>query len=85
MYFQVLNVKFLSPSGDNVEMSEDYAVASAPYGSAGILPILWMYIHMLGGDGLTSATQHAILNANYMAARLESHYDVLYKGMSLSK
>ena len=69
-----------SGEGDNVAMSEEYAVASAPYGSAGILPISWMYIHMLGNDGLTAATQHAILNANYMAGRLEGHFDVLYKG-----
>ena len=69
-----------SGEGDNVKMSEDYAVASAPYGSAGILPISWMYIHMLGTEGLKEATQFAILNANYMAHRLDGHYDVLYKG-----
>ena len=74
------NVVPCSGEGDNVVMSEDYAVASAPYGSAGILPISWMYIHMLGSAGLKEATQFAILNANYMANRLEGHFDVLYKG-----
>ena len=56
------------------------AVASAPYGSASILPISWMYIRMMGTEGLTRATQLAILNANYMAKRLEGHYDILYRG-----
>ncbi len=54
------------------------AVASAPYGSASILLISYGYIRMLGGDGMTSATAHAILNANYIKARLEPHYPVLY-------
>jgi glycine dehydrogenase len=56
------------------------AVAAAHWGSAGILPISWMYIAMMGGEGLTRATEIAILNANYMAARLEDHYPVLYRG-----
>ena len=55
-------------------------VAAAPYGSAGILPISWMYIAMMGPDGLTRASQVAILNANYMARRLAEHYPVLYAG-----
>jgi len=55
-------------------------VAAAPYGSPGILPISYAYIAMMGPDGLTRATQVAILNANYMARRLEAHYDVLYTG-----
>jgi glycine dehydrogenase len=55
-------------------------VSAAPYGSAGILPISWVYIAMMGRDGLTKATQVAILNANYMAKRLEKHYDILYTG-----
>jgi len=58
------------------------AVSAAPYGSAGILPISWVYIALLGGLGLTRASQVAILNANYMAKRLASHYDVLYTGPS---
>jgi len=55
-------------------------VSAAPFGSAAILPISWMYIKMLGEKGLREATSMAILNANYMAKRLESAYDVLYKG-----
>ncbi len=55
-------------------------VAATPYGSANILPISWTYIAMMGAEGLTRATQVAILNANYMAKRLEGHYDVLYTG-----
>jgi glycine dehydrogenase len=56
------------------------AIAAAPWGSASILPISWMYIAMMGAAGLKQATEVAILNANYMAARLEPHYPVLYKG-----
>ncbi|OFZ55160.1 MAG: glycine dehydrogenase (aminomethyl-transferring), partial [Bdellovibrionales bacterium RIFOXYC1_FULL_54_43] len=55
-------------------------VSSGPWGSASILPISWMYISMMGPEGLTRATQVAILNANYVAKRLASHYPVLYKG-----
>ncbi|MEM8556865.1 MAG: aminomethyl-transferring glycine dehydrogenase [Bacteroidota bacterium] len=55
-------------------------VAAAPYGSASILLISWAYIRMMGAEGLTEATRRAILNANYMAKRLEGHYDVLYRG-----
>ncbi len=55
-------------------------VSSAPFGSSSILPIPWMYIRMMGGDGLTEATKVAILNANYMAKRLEDSYPVLYRG-----
>jgi glycine dehydrogenase len=56
------------------------AVSAAPWGSASILPISWMYIAMMGGDGLTQATKMAILNANYIAARLKPHFPVLYTG-----
>ncbi len=56
------------------------AVAAAPWGSASILPISWMYIAMMGGSGLTRATSVAILNANYVAERLKAHYPVLYTG-----
>lgn len=56
------------------------AIAGAPFGSAAILPISWMYIKMLGEPGLKLATGQAILNANYMAARLNGAYDVLYVG-----
>ena len=56
------------------------AVAAAPWGSAGILPIPWAYIALMGGEGLTKATHVAILNANYIAARLRDHYPILYTG-----
>ena len=56
------------------------AVSAAPWGSASILTISWMYIAMMGGVGLTQATKVAILNANYIARRLEPYYPVLYKG-----
>ena len=56
------------------------AVAAAPWGSASILPISWMYNKMMGGDGLQRATEVAILNANYMASRLAGAYDILYTG-----
>ena len=55
-------------------------VASAPWGSAGILPISYAYIRMMGADGLRKATEVAILNANYLATRLHPHYPVLYAG-----
>jgi glycine dehydrogenase len=56
------------------------AVSSAPWGSASILPISYMYIRLMGGAGLKRASQVAILNANYVARRLEEEYEVLYKG-----
>lgn len=56
------------------------AVSAAPWGSASILPISYLYIKMMGSEGLRKATQAAILNANYVAKSLEGHYDVLYKG-----
>ncbi len=56
------------------------AVSAAPYGSAGILPIPWAYIALMGGEGLLRATQVAVLSANYIAARLEEHFPVLYRG-----
>lgn len=55
-------------------------VSAAPFGSASILPISWSYCLMMGGEGLTQATRIAILNANYIASRLQGAYDVLYKG-----
>ncbi len=55
-------------------------VSAAPYGSASILPISWAYIRLMGGAGLTRATQVAVLSANYIAARLRDHYPVLYSG-----
>ena len=56
------------------------AVAAAPYGSAGILPISWAYVRLMGRDGLRKATEIAILNANYVAHRLAAHFPVLYTG-----
>ena len=55
-------------------------VSAAPYGSAGILPISWAYIRLMGAEGLTRATAAAVLSANYVAARLGEHYPVLYRG-----
>ncbi|GAA0433544.1 aminomethyl-transferring glycine dehydrogenase [Streptomyces luteireticuli] len=55
-------------------------VSAAPWGSAGILPISWAYVRLMGGEGLKKATQVAVLGANYVAKRLEPHYPVLYTG-----
>src|SRR5690606_13983602 len=55
-------------------------VSGAPYGSAGVLPISWAYVRMMGADGLRDATAAAVLSANYIAARLADHYPVLYTG-----
>jgi len=65
---------------DLCKPSTEGAVAGAPFGSAAILPISWMYIKMNGEDGLRKATEFAILNANYMAARLDGAFDVLFRG-----
>ena len=72
----------LSLAKDGSKIESVGAVSAAPWGSASILTISWMYIRMMGGVGLTEATKVAILNANYMAKRLESYYPVLYKGKS---
>ncbi|MBY0239049.1 MAG: aminomethyl-transferring glycine dehydrogenase [Burkholderiaceae bacterium] len=56
------------------------SISAAPFGSASILPISWMYIAMMGAEGLTAATETAILNANYIARRLAPHFPVLYAG-----
>jgi glycine dehydrogenase len=66
---------FLPGRGEAVK-----AISAAPFGSAAILPISWSYIAMMGPDGLRRATQIAILNANYIAARLRQYYGVLYSG-----
>ncbi|CAG6398134.1 aminomethyl-transferring glycine dehydrogenase [Streptomyces cocklensis] len=55
-------------------------ISAAPWGSAGILPISWTYVRLMGADGLRQATQQAVLSANYVAKRLEPHYPVLYTG-----
>jgi glycine dehydrogenase len=68
-------------TGDNVKTKAGgLTISAAPYGSALILPISWMYIAMLGEPGLRKATQAAILNANYLAAKLAPHYPILYTG-----
>lgn len=66
--------------GENTVKKSTGAIAAAPFGSAAILPISWMYIKMLGESGLREATGMAILNANYMANRIEAGYDILFKG-----
>jgi glycine dehydrogenase len=62
------------------ELPEKYTVASAPYGSASILPITWAYIRMMGAAGLRAASLTAIASANYIARRLDEYYPVLYTG-----
>ncbi|MBU9833191.1 aminomethyl-transferring glycine dehydrogenase [Rahnella sp. FC061912-K] len=61
-------------------LTQNGAVSAAPFGSASILPISWMYIRMMGAEGLKQASQVAILNANYIATRLKDAYPVLYTG-----
>jgi glycine dehydrogenase len=56
------------------------AVSAAPLGNAAVLPISWMYVRMMGAEGLTQATETAILSANYVAARLADHYEIRYSG-----
>jgi len=63
-----------------VGQGEHGAVSAGPWGSPSILPISWVYIKLMGAEGLTQATKVAILNANYVAKRLEEHYPVLYRG-----
>ena len=70
----------LAPYLPGHPLAEGQAVSAAPEGSAGILPISWAYIAMMGCDGLIEATKVAILNANYIAARLKDHFPVLYSG-----
>jgi glycine dehydrogenase len=67
--------------GDPLSQAADtHAVSAAAHGSAGILPISWAYLRMMGPDGLAAATSAAVLAANYVAARLREHYPVLYAG-----
>ncbi|NEP76474.1 MAG: glycine dehydrogenase (aminomethyl-transferring), partial [Okeania sp. SIO2G5] len=71
------------PNSPVINMGDEDSVgpiSAAPWGSSSILPISWMYIAMMGAAGLTHATKVAILSANYVAKRLEGHYDTLYKG-----
>ncbi|HSQ80593.1 MAG TPA: glycine dehydrogenase (aminomethyl-transferring), partial [Casimicrobiaceae bacterium] len=71
---------FPRPAEGVAKASEIFTVSAAPYGSAAILPISWMYITMMGASGLRAATEAAILAANYIAKRLAPHYPVLYSG-----
>jgi glycine cleavage system P protein (glycine dehydrogenase) len=66
--------------GDPLEPGDHHAVSAAAHGSAGILPISWAYLRMMGPEGLAAATGVAVLAANYVAARLKDHYPVLYTG-----
>ncbi|MEM7145700.1 MAG: aminomethyl-transferring glycine dehydrogenase [Verrucomicrobiota bacterium] len=68
------------PGHREVGERAEYVVCSAPWGSASILTISWMYISMMGGEGLRAATELAILNANYVAKRLEEYYPILFRG-----
>jgi glycine dehydrogenase len=70
----------ISDQRSAIRNSSTGPVAAAPYGSASILTISWMYIRMMGAAGLTKATEVAILNANYIAKRLDPHFPVLFKG-----
>ena len=71
-----------APSGgsDALEAHRVGAVSAAPLGNAAVLPISWMYVRMMGNEGLTTATEVAILSANYIAARLAGHYDIHFSG-----
>ncbi|MCB2412722.1 aminomethyl-transferring glycine dehydrogenase [Demequina sp. TTPB684] len=78
-------VEFLPAVRQSIQRPRDLrragaAVSAAPYGSAGVLPIAWAYIAMLGGDGLRQTTQMAVLAANYVAVRLDPYFPVLYRG-----
>jgi glycine dehydrogenase len=66
--------------GDPLEPGDHHAVSAAAHGSAGILPISWAYLRMMGPEGLAAATGVAVLAANYVASRLRAHYPVLYAG-----
>jgi len=70
----------LKAAGTLDELGDNSAVSAAPWGSASILPISYMYIKMMGSDGLKKATEVAILNANYIAKKLEGHYPILFTG-----
>jgi glycine dehydrogenase len=77
------HLKQFLPNHTMVDLGHETGVgpiSAAPWGSASILPISWMYMAMMGAEGLTVASQHAILSANYMAKRLENDYPVVYKG-----
>ena len=70
---------FLPKDGINPDR-QGALISGAPFGSAAILPISWMYIRMMGNIGVKNATEYAVLNANYMAHRLKAHFPILYSG-----
>jgi glycine dehydrogenase len=70
----------LKAAGTQHDLGDNSAVSAAPWGSASILPISYMYIKMMGSEGLKKATEVAILNANYIAKKLEGHYPILFTG-----
>lgn len=74
--------KYTNPDSNGNAKTSIGAISAAPWGSASILVISWMYIAMMGEKGLTEATKVAILNANYMASRLADYYPILFKGAS---
>jgi glycine dehydrogenase len=75
--------KYTNPNDNNDKVEQSIgAISAAPWGSASISVISWMYIAMMGTQGLTEATKVAILNANYIAKRLEGYYPILFKGTS---
>ncbi len=75
--------KHLSPYLPGTDKKDKkYFVSQAPWGSASILPISWMYVQMMGSEGLLKSTQIAILNANYIASRLNAYYPILYRGQN---
>jgi glycine dehydrogenase len=76
----VVGVHASARAGDNLKVEPIGAVAAAPWGSASILTISWVYIAAMGAAGLTEATKVAILNANYIAKRLERYFPTLYQG-----
>ncbi|SER30251.1 aminomethyl-transferring glycine dehydrogenase [Arthrobacter sp. OV608] len=69
-------------SSENAEAGHGVAISASRFGSAGVLPISWAYVKLMGGQGLTEATKSALLAANYVAARLDEHFPVLYTGES---
>jgi glycine dehydrogenase len=76
-----VETRYISSEENNGKSKQSIGlISAAPWGSASILTISWMYIAMMGGDGLTEATKIAILNANYIADRLKDYYPVLFKG-----
>jgi glycine dehydrogenase len=83
VHFLPSHPQFMARLGGEHTKQHIGPVSAAPWGSASILPISWMYIAMMGSDGLTEATKYAILNANYVSKRLENHFPTLYRNQGL--